>query len=259
MAKAIIAGLLSSGLSPARLYASAASDKTRTDVAKRFGIASGSNSDACDGADVIVLAVKPQRLEHVCVEIQPHIKPNTLIISVAAGIDCASIETWLGDHAIVRCMPNTPSSIGMGAAGLFANHSVTEQQKQTAQRILEAVGVAMYVDSEPLIDAVTAVSGSGPAYFFLFIEAMADAGEQLGLSREVASALAKQTALGASSLAKQSETDIQQLRKNVTSPKGTTEQAIMSFEKNDLRGLVTQAMQACASRAKSLSNELGAN
>lgn len=258
MAKAIIRGLLNSGVDHKTISASARSEETRTQVAKTLGIECSTNDITCNQADVIVLAVKPQLLKSVCEEIQPYIPAHCLIISVAAGIRCSSIEAWLGNRPIVRSMPNTPSAIGLGASGLFANNLVSHPQKHSAEQILGAVGLVINVDNEDLIDAVTAVSGSGPAYFFLFIEAMIDAGVKQGLNHQQASLLAKQTALGASQLAAQSDLDVATLRKNVTSPKGTTEQAIKTFEGHQLRYIVDDAMQACAKRAAELSDELGA-
>lgn len=258
MAQAIIKGLLETGTAAANICASEYTQEMAEAASQKLGIkTSTSNTEVIRDADVVVLAVKPQVLESVCSEIRESLSASTLIISIAAGIDCHALETWLGDHAIVRCMPNTPAAIGQGASGIFCNAQVNNTQAQLAEHILAAIGLVLRVKEEQQIDAVTAVSGSGPAYFFLFIEAMADAGKQLGLDYDTALQLAKQTAVGAASLANSSELDIATLRKNVTSPKGTTEQAILSFEANKLRDIVLDAMQACANRAKTLSEELG--
>ncbi len=257
MAQAIIDGLIRSGMSAEKIFASDRSEEARKNIADKYGISSGSNIDACADSDVIVLAVKPQVLKTVCEEIRTHINEDSLVISIAAGINCHSLQAWLGEYALVRCMPNTPAAVGYGASGLYANQLASEDQKQSAQQILSAVGDAFYVKEEHLIDSVTAVSGSGPAYFFLFIEAMAQAGAKLGLNTETAEKLAIQTALGAATLAKQSEHAVDTLRANVTSPNGTTERAVQSFETNNLRKIVEQAMTACAERATELAEELG--
>lgn len=258
MAQAIIRGLIASGLNPEKIFASSRTEASQKKVAAEFGILSGTNREAVNGADIVILAVKPQVLRSVCEDLRPCTRSDSLIISVAAGITCQTLQAWLGDLAIVRSMPNTPSALGVGASGLYANGRVGVAEKEMAQSILGAVGLALYVEEETQIDAVTAISGSGPAYFFLFIEAMIDAGVKLGLSRSDAVRLTNQTALGAASLASQSELDIQQLRKNVTSPNGTTERAIQSFEASELRKIVEQAMRACSERAQELAIELGA-
>lgn len=258
MAQAIIDGLIKSGIQSQNIVASAKSQATMDAVTSRFEIKTGSNHSVCENADVVVLAVKPQTLKSVCEDIKPSLEANTLVISLAAGISMTSLETWLGAFAMVRCMPNTPAAIGLGASALFANDAASGEQKKLAERILSAVGLAVYVNEEALIDAVTAVSGSGPAYFFLFIEAMTEAGVKLGLEPTTAAQLAKQTALGSASLAQASTVSVEQLRANVTSPNGTTERAIKSFESNKLRYIVEQAMQACVHRAQELATELGA-
>ena len=148
-----------------------------------------SNAEACLDANVIVLAVKPQVMKDVCLDLAPHLQAGQLIVSIAAGITSASLENWLGERAIVRCMPNTPSLLRLGASGLYANARVSSEQRQQAEQLLSAVGIAVWLDEEKLIDAVTAVSGSGPAYFFLLIEAMTASGEKLGLPRDVAAKL----------------------------------------------------------------------
>ncbi len=258
MSQAIIRGLLQAGTPAERICASAPSAKTRDKVQAEFGIRCySSNRDACAQASIILLGVKPQRMQEVCNDIRAHLAHKPLIISVAAGINNTSLQDWLGIHAIVRCMPNTPSAIGLGASGYFCNAQVSGEQADLTDAILSSIGVSQRVDEEHLIDAVTAVSGSAPAYFFLFLEAMANAGEALGLPHDTASKLAIQTALGAATLAQNSDVDVTELRKRVTSPKGTTEQAILSFQQNNLDDIVKQAMQACANRAQELSLELG--
>ncbi len=159
--------------------------------------------------------------------------------------------------AIVRCMPNTPALLGCGASGLFGNSNVTPEQRSLAQSIMGAVGETRWVDSEQALDAITALSGSGPAYFFLFTEAMIDAGCALGLDRETATTLATQTALGAARMARESDVDLVELRRRVTSPGGTTERAVQQFEEDGLRRLVGNAMDAAAERAAEMAREMG--
>lgn len=259
MAKAIIGGLLAEGYSRNEIIAAGPRLETLEKVKQEFSIdVTTDNNAAAAQADVVVLSVKPQLLKDVSLALRNSLAHKPLIISVAAGITTESLASWLGeDQAIVRCMPNTPSQLRAGASGLFANACVSAAQKSTANAILGAVGIVQWLDEEHLLNAVTAISGSGPAYFFFFIEAMIDAGEKLGLTHECATELALQTALGAAMLAKGSEYDVAELRRRVTSPKGTTEQAINSFEQNQLRETVLKAMTACSNRALELSELLG--
>ncbi|ARU28012.1 pyrroline-5-carboxylate reductase [Cellvibrio sp. PSBB006] len=259
MARAIIGGLLAKGYPADLISASATRQETLDTVSNQFGIATSTDNRAlAQAADVVVLAVKPQMLKTVALDLQPALGHKPLIISVAAGITTQSMGEWLGvDQAIVRSMPNTPSQVQTGAAGLFANANTSTEQRQTASQILGAVGVVQWLDDEPLLNAVTAVSGSGPAYFFLMMEAMIDAAVDLGLSRDCATDLTLQTALGAAMLAKNSDVDVAELRRRVTSPKGTTEQAIKSFEADGIRTMVSRAMKACADRSLELSEQLG--
>lgn len=259
MAKAIIGGLLAEGFNAANLSASGPRLETLNKVAAQFAIAvTTDNAQAAAAADVVVLAVKPQMLKEVALGLAGALAHKPLIISLAAGITTASLASWLGaKQAIVRCMPNTPSQLREGASGLFANANTQPQQKAQADAILRAVGVVQWLEEESLINAVTAVSGSGPAYFFLAMEAMIDAGVGQGLTRECATELTLQTALGAAILAKHSDVDVAELRRRVTSPKGTTEQAIESFERDGIRPMFSRAMEACANRALALSESLG--
>lgn len=217
------------------------------------------NATAIAGADVVILAVKPQVMAAVCEDVRPAIAGhNTLVISIAAGITINSLQNWLGtDTAIVRCMPNTPALLGCGASGLYASSNVDSQGKGWAEKILSAVGMIDWVESERDLDAVTALSGSGPAYFFLFMEAMVDSGINLGLPRSTATQLALQTASGAVRMAQESDVDLIELRRRVTSPGGTTEAAVQSFEAAGLRLLVNDAMQAAADRADAMAREMG--
>lgn len=258
MAASLIGGMLAQGVPTSHICASAPSQQTRERLADEHGIAvHADNADAANGADVIVLSVKPQMMKGVCQALQPALKPGQLIVSVAAGITCQSLASWLGDRPIVRCMPNTPSLLGEGASGLYANNSVSQAQREQAEQLLGAVGLAVWVEAESQMDAVTAVSGSGPAYFFLLIEAMTAAGEQLGLPHATAARLAEQTALGAARMAVTGEADAAELRRRVTSPAGTTEAAIKTFQADGFEALVNKALSAAAARSVELAEQLG--
>lgn len=216
-------------------------------------------SDVADDAAVVVLAVKPQILQSVARSLAASVqKSKALVVSIAAGIRANDLARWLGGNvAIVRAMPNTPSIVQIGATALLANEHCGKDQRQSAEMILRAVGLTVWVDNESQMDSVTAVSGSGPAYYFLFMEAMCATGAKLGLDPETSRLLTVQTALGAAKMALESSDDLSTLRSNVTSPNGTTHEAIQSFEANNLRELVDQAMQACAQRSEGLARELG--
>nr|WP_211218334.1 MULTISPECIES: pyrroline-5-carboxylate reductase [Spongiibacter] len=259
MAASIIGGLLTSGVDARQLRAGDPSQESLDRLASLGPITtSQDNLDIIPGCDVLVMAVKPQLMKVVCAGIADTVQASKpLIISIAAGVTSDSLNQWLGGNlAIVRCMPNTPALLRCGATGLFANTAVSEIQRQQAQQILDAVGLALWVEQESELDAVTAVSGSGPAYFFLMMEAMQASGEALGLSPDVAKQLSQQTALGAARMALESDVDVAELRRRVTSPKGTTERAITIFEDGGFRALVQQALQGAADRADELGREL---
>jgi len=258
MASSLIGGLLAKGLDAAQIRASDPGAETRTKVTAERGIeVFADNAQAVQDADVIVIAVKPQAMKAVCQDLRPHLKPHQLLVSIAAGITCASLLNWLGSQPLVRCMPNTPALLGKGVSGLFATPDVTTEQRQQADELLSAVGTVVWVDAEAQIDAVTAVSGSGPAYFFLLIEAMTDAGVKLGLSRDVAEQLAEQTALGAAHMAVGSDVDAAELRRRVPSPAGTTEAAIKSFQASGFEAMVETALSAAAHRSAAMAEQLG--
>lgn len=261
MAASLIGGLRAQGVPAASICASDPGADKRAELEATHGVeAFADNAQALAGADVIVLAVKPQVMQTVCRDLAAHLQANQLIVSIAAGIDCASLQTWLGEQtprAIVRCMPNTPSLLRQGVSGLYANAQVSDTQRQQAEQLLSAVGLALWLDKEELIDAVTAVSGSGPAYFFLLIEAMTAAGEQLGLPRATAAQLTQHTALGAARMACESDVEAAELRRRVTSPNGTTEAAIKAFQTGGFERLVQQAMNAAAQRSAELAEQLG--
>ncbi|GGC95804.1 pyrroline-5-carboxylate reductase [Halopseudomonas salina] len=258
MATSLIGGMLQQNIKPAQIIASDRTAEQCERLVKQFGIGTSlDNAVLANECDVLVLAVKPQVMQAVCRDLPRERKTGQLIVSIAAGISCASLEQWLGEGtAIVRCMPNTPSLRRQGVSGLFANASVTEAQKEQAENILNAVGISLWLDQEELIDAVTAVSGSGPAYFFYMMEAMTAAGEKLGLPRDTAERLTLFTALGAADMAVHSDVDAAELRRRVCSPGGTTEQAINSFASDDLPAIVERAMRAAAARGAEMTKEL---
>ncbi|WLG84554.1 pyrroline-5-carboxylate reductase [Pseudomonas cucumis] len=258
MAASLIGGLRAKGLDAAQIRASDPGEETRARVSAEYGIeVFADNAEAIQGVDVIVLAVKPQAMKAVCEAIRPNLKPNQLVVSIAAGITCASMKNWLGAQPIVRCMPNTPALLRQGVSGLFATSEVSAEQRQQAEELLSAVGIALWLNEEQQLDAVTAVSGSGPAYFFLLIEAMTAAGVKLGLPADIAAQLTVQTALGAAHMAVASDVDAAELRRRVTSPAGTTEAAIKSFQAGGFEALVEKALGAAAHRSAEMAEQLG--
>lgn len=263
MASAIMGGLIENGFAASSIYASDPSQEKLNELNTKFGINTNTNNQAIiEQADVVIVAVKPQVMELVLSPLQDALKAKQpLLISVAAGINLNSLMQWAGADndklAIVRCMPNTPALVGQGASGLLANSNVSAQQKELSETILNAVGISLWVEKESELDAVTAVSGSGPAYYFLFMEAMIEAGKKLGLSESTAKQLTLKTALGAATMASESSDSPAQLRKNVTSPNGTTEQALNSFVESGIEAIVEKALKAANDRSVSLSEELG--
>ena len=257
MARSLIGGLISSGVKSNNLFATDPNEEIRNALTNDFSIQTfAENQQLIDACDVIVFAVKPQVLKTVATSINA--KESALYLSIAAGITSESLNNWLGSNkAVVRSMPNTPSLVLSGASGLYANTHVSEEQKDIAESVLRAVGVTVWVDDEAQLDAVTALSGSGPAYFFMVMEAMEKAGEELGLSAETARLLAIQTGFGATKLALEVDEDPAILRKQVTSPGGTTEQAIRVFEERGLVEMFNKAMTAARDRAEELADELG--
>ena len=260
MASSIIGGLLESGHPATAIRAADPFPDSLARIAALGEIATfADNAQCADGMDVVILAVKPQVMGDVADSIAEAVRDSAaLVISIAAGITIDSLQNRLGDDAaIVRCMPNTPALLSCGASGLFANSATTQEQRSHAEYVLAAVGIIRWVDEESQLDAVTALSGSGPAYFFLFLEAMIDAGCELGLDRETASALAMQTALGASRMALENTDDLAELRRRVTSPGGTTERAVQSFQQDGLYDTVRRAMHAASDRAAEMAREMG--
>lgn len=257
MATSLIGGLLANGHEATAITACDINLEQLQQLQAQFGIDISSDSlAAARAADVVILAVKPQTMRDICSELSSlPANPRQLFISVAAGVPANAIDGWLGgERAIVRCMPNTPALVGLGASGLAANAKVDASQRDIAGQIMQAVGIAIWVDAEADLDAVTAISGSGPAYFFYFIELLETAGVELGLPRETAARLARQTALGAATMAQ--DQDLTRLREQVTSRKGTTEQAIISFQQDRLDRLVSNAAAAAHRRSLELAREL---
>lgn len=258
MAASLVGGLIQQGFSAHNINVCDVNPEQRDNLQQQFAVNTFEQpTPALQNTDIVVLAVKPQVLKMVCVSIAEAIPSKALVVSIAAGINLNSLQTWLGQRAIVRCMPNTPALLKQGVSGLFANAQTTELEKQCAEHLLSAVGLALWVDNEQQIDAVTAVSGSGPAYFFLLAQAMAEAGEKLGLSRDIAEQLANQTALGAARMLCESEYDAAELRRRVTSPNGTTEAAINYFIQGGFNQLTEDALRAAALRSAELSKQLG--
>ena len=259
MASAIIGGMLDSGFKAANIWVSAPDDNHLQSIRKQFGVSVTTDNRYCaEQADMVVLAVKPQVMASVCSDIAPVVQ-NTrpLMVSIAAGLEASTLDEWLGGGLpLVRVMPNTPSLVGKGAAGLYANDQVKEKQKTMVESVFNSIGSALWVEDESLLHAVTALSGSGPAYFFLMLEALEEAATDAGLAGETARALAIQTMAGAAEMAGRSEHDPGQLKRNVMSPGGTTEQAIQTFEEGGMRDLVKKAYSAAYKRSGEMAKEL---
>lgn len=259
MASSLIGGLIANQYPARQLIASDIDAQKLNQLRDDFSIrVEPDNGRAIEQADVIMLAVKPQVMQLVCKALAPGLassQQRPLFISIAAGVRESDIDRWLGGgFSVVRCMPNTPALVNLGASALYANAAVSVPQKQLAEQILQSTGITVWVQQETQLDAVTAISGSGPAYFFLFIEALQEAAIKLGLDPDSAALLARQTALGAASMAVGK--DVVKLRQQVTSKGGTTEQAIASFQRDGLPQIVMNATQAAAQRSVELANEL---
>ena len=223
-----------------------------------------SSKQAVTGADLVIIAVKPNIVEAVCRDIADAVLPSTTVLSVAAGVRMSDMQIWLQHSSgkafegpLVRCMPNTPALLGAGVTGMYANEQCNAEQRQRAATVMNAAGQVVWVDQESLLDAVTAVSGSGPAYFFHMIECMVEAGEALGLDPQDASNLAIETAYGAALMARQKEHPPAKLRENVTSKGGTTAAALASFQNDGFADIIERGMQAARDRATELADEFG--
>ena len=258
MASAIIGGLVNS-IDAKNIFASDINADGLAALQSKFGIqTTQDNKELVSQCDVIVLSVKPQVMQQVLRPIADSAQQKQpLIISIAAGLTSDTLLQWLGGNlAMVRVMPNTPALVGLGASGCFANAQVSAEQKAIVDQVFSAVGTHIWVDNEDDIHTVTAVSGSGPAYFFMFMEAMIAAGMKQGLSEEQAKLLTQQTALGAATMVINTGEQPSELRRKVTSPGGTTAEAIKTFEQQNLIGIVDEAMQACADRSVELAKLL---
>jgi pyrroline-5-carboxylate reductase len=258
MATALIAGLAGTLTPASNIHVVDPNPEALERARAGYGVSTATQIDAqVAGSEVVVLAVKPQQMREVAALLKPHLS-RQLVLSIAAGIRGADLSRWLGGYgAIVRCMPNTPALVGQGITGMVAMAGVSEQQKQAADSILRAVGKTVWLDDESLIDPVTAVSGSGPAYVFYFLEAMQQAAVEMGLSAGQGKELALETFLGAAQLAAQSDDPLEVLRQKVTSKGGTTYAAITSMEQSGVKGAIIDAMKAAAARGRELGDELG--
>ena len=257
MATALIGGLLKQNFTAAQLRVVEINADNRASLNLAFGVQTTAELAAgVAGSDVIVLAVKPQQLHEVAIQLAPLIS-DQLLISIAAGIRAADLARWLGKQNVVRAMPNTPALIQSGMTGLYALPAVNPAQREQAQHVMAAVGEVLWVKDEAMLDAVTAVSGSGPAYVFYFIEALQQAARELGFNAEDARRLSLATVLGASKLASTSNEDVSTLRVRVTSKNGTTERALLSMEDNHVAQHLAQAVKIAATRSREMGDELG--
>ena len=256
MAAALIGGLLKTGWPAARIVVAEPVPERADWLRQTFGIAVQATGAALNSdADALVLAVKPQQMASALAGLA--LKPGALVVSIAAGVRLVTLQRLLGDQvSYVRTMPNTPALLGAGITGLFAPAGTSADARALAEQLLAAAGACVWVDEESQLDAVTALSGSGPAYFFLLVEALRDAGAALGLKPEVAAQLAAQTCVGAARMVGESGQDASVLRANVTSKGGTTEAAVNHLESAGLRTLFAQALQAADARAKALGDAL---
>ncbi len=258
MAQALIGGLAGKLTAANNIHVIDVVPETLARLAKDVGVTTAAGpTEALASADVIVLAVKPQQMREVVASVKPFVK-SQLILSIAAGIRAADLSRWLGGHqAIVRTMPNTPALVGKGITGAVAMPGVSEAQRQAADAILRAVGETVWIADEAQIDAVTAISGSGPAYVFYFIEAMQQAAVELGLTAEQGRRLAQATFAGAAELASRSDEPVELLRERVTSKGGTTYAALTSMEASGMKATFVKALHAAAARGKELGEEFG--
>ena len=259
MGGALIRGLIARGMDAKNIHVGEAHEPRRTALAEELGVnATADNLEAVTGADVVVLAVKPQdmaatvrALAHVIAQRKP------LLISIAAGIRIADIASWCGHGAVVRAMPNRPALNSAGATGIYAPAGVSDAHRDLAAQVLGAVGTTVWVQEEDALNVVTALSGSGPAYFFLLAELMTDAAVNLGLDRASAQELAIQTLFGSGLMARNSDGDLARLRAEVTSKGGTTEAAVRAFDAANLRGIVAAALSAANDRGRELAQAFG--
>ena len=256
MGQAMLEGFLKQGIAPQYLMVADHKNEHCQQVTKLFEVfATTDNAKLAESVDVLILAIKPQQMPIVVREMASCIT-HQLIVSVAAGVGTDQIKAWLGNEntAIIRAMPNTPAVIGEGATALFANASVTQSQKDAVQELMQSLGSVLWVNKESQMHVVTALSGSGPAYFFYMLENLITAGEALGLSTSQAEQLTLQTALGSIQMALKSDVDLQTLRRKVTSKGGTTERGIQILQEGHFAELILQAVQQAAERSREISD-----
>lgn len=260
MTTSLVGGLLADGISGKQIWVSDQDPEKLDRLSSRFNInCCQQNAELVKQVDVLVFAVKPQVLKSVALDVKDAVLENKpLSISIAAGVRVDDLDKWLGsNNAIVRSMPNTPAMLQCAATALFANTQVNEVQRDVAESVMRAVGITVWLEDEALMDAVTALSGSGPAYFFLLMESMEKAGMKMGLPQDVASLLTIQTAFGAAKMALESPENVETLRKFVTSPGGTTEQAVNVLQQNKIQQLFYEALAAAKDRSSELADQLG--
>jgi pyrroline-5-carboxylate reductase len=270
MASAMMGGLVRQGVSPRQLRVVEINETNRKRLeSEGFVVFAQQDKDAILGSDIIVLAVKPQQMKEVAVQLGSQLSVGQIVLSIAAGIRLIDLARWLGHQntrslgyqntgvVLVRAMPNTPALIGAGMTGLYSFQTLTDTQRERAETVMRAAGAFTWIHSEEDMDAVTAISGSGPAYFFYFIEALEQAGKELGLSEQTARKLALETALGAAKLAHESLETPATLRERVTSKNGTTERALLSLDANHVKEHIITAAQAAAARSREMGDELG--
>jgi len=261
MGRALIGGMLRRGTRPEHITVGESVEAARDALSADFGVqCTADNAAAVERASIVVVAVKPQVAGAVLTPLQPVFqRSRPLVISIAAGIRLAALETWCGaDVPVVRAMPNRPALVGAGATGLFAPASVSSAQREVAERVMQAVGEVIWVTAEDDLDVVTALSGSGPAYFFLLAELLTQGAIDLGLEPSAARRLAIATLHGAGQLAHAGDGDLARMRAEVTSKGGTTEAAVKAFEAADLRGIVARALEAATRRGRELAAQFGA-
>ena len=257
MGEAMLSAILAQGLGkPQDISVSDISETRRQYLKQKYGVSiTGDNKKAVEKAEVVVLAIKPQNLAEVMAELNGKLKPAQLVLSIVAGATIKTLSSGLKHNRIVRVMPNTPAQIGEGMSVWTATAEVTRKQRGWAGSILGAIGREIYVDDEKYLDMATAVSGSGPAYFFLFVEALVEAAVQIGLSRDMAEELVLQTMLGSGHLIQRSGKEPAELRRMVTSPGGTTAEALAELDKGGFTNLVIKAVDAAYNKAKRLGGE----
>ena len=260
MARSMIGGLLANAYDPALIRVSDPDDRLRDELSKLFPVHVVRDNLECIGdADIIIAAVKPQVMQGLLESIRHQLKPVTqLLISIAAGIRIKDMMRWVDcEMPLIRVMPNTPALIGYGASVLCANQHTQPSHKKIAATVMQAVGEIAWIDNESDMDVVTGMSGSGPAYFFRLVEIMIKAAERHGLSRELSKTLVLQTALGAARLVNDSDLSVTELRKQVTSKRGTTEAALDYMENAEIETIFEGAIAAAIERSKNLASELG--